>query len=1117
MYINLFVNAIITTFIARIKPYEVQRAMQAARKTGEEEFVELSVDFEKLSKLLFTFDDGKSEEDNAPPPEEAFVLSEAPPRDTVNIESKPQKGSKPLDSDDIKIGWVLKNVNGRKLNGLESKGAEFDEAKSGQTPVGEPTSESTAKPSSKISEFDDDLKSQVKARLNLKAKFEAEDSVIVDGRKALVESVKPESQEVVVIFEDDETGNKPVIKYSKVKLRLTFSFKKKTAVEQREEAMQEKREAHIQEAIEIKLGKRADDMRAKWVARERRSKEEKGERARTEEGREEDIVEGASEKEISQICKDILAGVAEREEDVTEKQQETIKVAFKTLNEEIKKAATQRRVLAEEKKRRVYQEYIARKVKERDETLANLEAKLKKEELEAQRSEKSGKEVEEAHVEPLIRSSTALAAKLEMLKSDKKKVEYLKEQVQAWARVENPGEVAAETGKKPGKSFFGKIGAFFSKGSSDEDSVEALTRKLEVMMLIKSLDDLDDRIEAAALSNWSEVAGGKPDKKKGKEPKIILSEEAALVNLMTARNDLLTAKREAAAQVAADKEPEEKETDAQVAADNEFEEKLKTCVDSAGSQEATSAAGKDAVENFNLIIKMLETSASGLKNQKSASELKDKINALKASMKDLISLKKATEEPKILLLVDQVDLRLKKMNFSYPEGAIGSKFRHTGESYDFDDAFKDGDSPQIRKSPLGDEGPVAYLTDLTKSLIDHDILMGRYLELPYQVALLDCQSDASYVSMEKAAGQLEEEIASRKYFHRKCKKGHSLIEEIFEDQPYTCDLCEAEIEKGKKVHDCRQCNFGICMSCWNEDYFQGVDEATPIYRDKEALTEFQKFALKTFKEWHAADSDDNEFDVQEYVNRVIKEAREKSGGVVYRYLGTATFRSPEDLQKKLKELEELAAAPFEIVHCKNQLSLPLEDDVRLIVRHVKTKCCGEIRLILDKVLKSYSPAMTDEKRLFVSKRIADMRRIEEENQISQLVAKDALRDLVEEVETSDPRIAKEKKEREEAGKRQETDLKQKKAELEKLQKMLEDAQKQKEEAAEDHKKALKEAQEKAKLDQETAVKAAEKKKGERLVRELSMKLSEQKINCEIDIGSDGTAVVKVEKAGCAIQ
>ena len=83
--------------------------------------------------------------------------------------------------------------------------------------------------------------------------------------------------------------------------------------------------------------------------------------------------------------------------------------------------------------------------------------------------------------------------------------------------------------------------------------------------------------------------------------------------------------------------------------------------------------------------------------------------------------------------------------------------------------------------------------------------------------------------------------------------------------------------------------------------------------------------------------------------------------------------------------------------------------------------------------------------------------------------------------------------------------------------MLEDAQKQKEEAAEDHKKALKEAQEKAKLDQETAVKAAEKKKGERLVRELSMKLSEQKINCEIDIGSDGTAVVKVEKAGCAIQ
>ena len=52
---------------------------------------------------------------------------------------------------------------------------------------------------------------------------------------------------------------------------------------------------------------------------------------------------------------------------------------------------------------------------------------------------------------------------------------------------------------------------------------------------------------------------------------------------------------------------------------------------------------------------------------------------------------------------------------------------------------------------------------------------------------------------------------------------------------------------------------------------------------------------------------------------------------------------------------------------------------------------------------------------------------------------------------------------------------------------------------------------------ETAVKAAEKKKGERLVRELSMKLSEQKINCEIDIGSDGTAVVKVEKAGCAIQ
>ena len=186
----------------------------------------------------------------------------------------------------------------------------------------------------------------------------------------------------------------------------------------------------------------------------------------------------------------------------------------------------------------MYQEYIARKVKERDETLANLEAKLKKEELEAQRSEKSGKEVEEAHVEPLIRSSTALAAKLEMLKSDKKKVEYLKEQVQAWARVENPGEVAAETGKKPGKSFFGKIGAFFSKGSSDEDSVEALTRKLEVMMLITSLDDLDDRIEAAALSNWSEVGGGKPDKKKGNEPKIILSEEAALVNLMTARNDL---------------------------------------------------------------------------------------------------------------------------------------------------------------------------------------------------------------------------------------------------------------------------------------------------------------------------------------------------------------------------------------------------------------------------------------------------------------------------------------------------------------------------------------------------------------------------------------------------
>ena len=67
----------------------------------------------------------------------------------------------------------------------------------------------------------------------------------------------------------------------------------------------------------------------------------------------------------------------------------------------------------------------------------------------------------------------------------------------------------------------------------------------------------------------------------------------------------------------------------------------------------------------------------------------------------------------------------------------------------------------------------------------------------------------------------------------------------------------------------------------------------------------------------------------------------------------------------------------------------------------------------DKVLKSYSPAMTDEKRLFKSKRIADRRRIEEENQISQLVAKDVMHL----VERGDRPQNRQGEEGEEAGKR----------------------------------------------------------------------------------------------------
>ena len=67
---------------------------------------------------------------------------------------------------------------------------------------------------------------------------------------------------------------------------------------------------------------------------------------------------------------------------------------------------------------------------------------------------------------------------------------------------------------------------------------------------------------------------------------------------------------------------------------------------------------------------------------------------------------------------------------------------------------------------------------------------------------------------------------------------------------------------------------------------------------------------------------------QEYVNRVIKEAREKRAFKRY----CIALALPKT-QKKLKELEELAAAP---VLLQEPTRLPLEDDVRLIVRHVKT-------------------------------------------------------------------------------------------------------------------------------------------------------------------------------------